>query len=125
MRKQAAAIATLAIMFGNVEAKDLPVKTLLGSMELKEGSIVSETIDNVKDRINVEIDALRPFETEKKCSLNINLDKWGKVTGVKPLEKNDFCLSLVGRIWKIESFDIPLNTEVYNALKSFNIHLSG
>jgi len=123
MRKQAAVIATLAIMFGNVEAKDLPAKTLLGSMEVKDGDIVFKTIDNVKDRIDIEIDTLRPFESEQKCRLNINLDKWGKITGAKPLEKNDFCFSIVGHIWKIEAFNIPLNTEVYNAVKSFNIHV--
>lgn len=122
MIERAALLATLVVICGNAEAKDLQMKTVKESMEELRGGRVAEAINEVRERIDIEIYMLRPFESEQKCSLNINLDKWGKITGVKPLEKNDFCFSLVGHIWKIDGFNIPLNTEVYNALKSFNIH---
>jgi len=124
MKERVALIAALAIIIGNADARDLPVKDLLGSMEVEEGDIVGETISAINDRISSEVNQLRPFKNEQKCILNIELDKWGKITSVKPLEKNDFCFGLVGHIWKIDQFRIPLTKEVYKSLKSFNIRFS-
>ncbi|MFZ3422395.1 cell envelope integrity protein TolA [Vibrio harveyi] len=121
MKGRVTLIVTLTIIFGNAEARE---RNLMELMEVKEGDIVGETISAISDRINSEFNKLRPFKNEQKCSLNIKLDKWGKITGVKPLKKNDFCFSLVGNIWKIDEFHIPLNAEVYKSVKDFNIYVN-